>query len=172
MIVLYGLDPIEAECQSAEFTVWAWYAIWTYLEEIHPDFACVVPVSEDGHVLGSDECDILAMRLDRDLHNGTVDRYTEERSLILSAMPDVECHICAGTGVRSDVVGEDLGMIERPLHPEVAVRVMRSSGWCNLCRGHGKLFDFEKSHELTRADIDEFAGFLECSGGMYLSTPF
>lgn len=172
MIVLYGLDPAEAECRQHELTIWAWYALWTYLEEIHPDFACVIPVTEEGHALSSDDCETLAMRLDTDLHDGTADRYVEERAAVLRAMPSMSCHVCAGTGTRTDVVGEDLGMIDRPLQPELAVRVKRSSGWCNLCRGHGNLFDFEKSHELCRGDIDAFAEFLEHCGGMYVSSPY
>lgn len=166
MITLYGLDPIEEECQRLDLTIWAWHALWTYLEEMHPDFACIIPISNSDDDVAAEDCEVLAMRLDRDIGSGAAGRYVDERQLILRAMPGVKCHVCGGRGTRTDVVGDDLGMVDKELHPEMAVRVGRSHGWCNLCRGHGTLFDFEKAHDLSVSDIQTLIEFLECAGGL------
>jgi len=166
-VTVYAVDP-EDKATSIRFDIWAWHALWTYFEEMQPDFACVIPYNQIGEALDAEEAAILSERLYADIGTGAAEEYVIQRRTLLKAMPDITCHMCDGLGTRTDEVGHDLMMPEKDLEPEQAVKLGRARGWCNVCRGHGSLFAFDKAHDLTVTDIAQFADFCLTSGGIFL----
>jgi hypothetical protein len=107
----------------------------------------------------------LAMRLVNDIKSGAVRDYVFARDAILESIPDLECEACSGTGIRTDEVGDDLGMPTLELRADHAERLGRSHGWCNMCHGEGDISSWEKAHRLSVEDVKEFAKFLHSCGG-------
>jgi hypothetical protein len=164
---IYGCEPDSPAGEKFYRNVWAWHSLWTYCEDRHEELAHRVhrPYASDGDGLDENEATDLGWRLFFDLVHGIAEEYVDSRNAIVYALPNNECHICGGSGVRSDQVGEDLSMPWRALDVDQAIKLGRARGWCNYCRGEGRVLEFERSHRLSTVDIAEFADFLVHSGG-------
>jgi hypothetical protein len=164
---IYGCEPDAAVGEKFYRNIWAWHSLWAYCEDRHEDIAHYVhrPYAPEGDGLDEDAAVNLGWRLFFDLVHGIAEEYVESRNSIVYALPNDECYICGGTGIRSDEVGENLMMPEKELDIDQTIKLGRRRGWCNGCRGEGKILEFERSHCLTTVDIAEFADFLVHSGG-------
>ena len=167
MTTLVGVFPTADHGVEFHRPPWGWQPLWAFCEERHNNLcdAVLYPYDADSSGLDADSSIALGHRLIEDIESGAADDYVNARRTIVSASPDMPCDVCGGTGVRTDDVGHDLGMIDFDLSPDHADRLGRSQGWCNSCRGEGRLFAWEKLHDLKIRDIAEFALFLLDCGG-------
>lgn len=164
---VFGVAPSSQTGEYFRRNVWNWTSLWAYCEDNHSDITDDVQYaySNDGDGLDTEKAKQLAERLFLDIDSGIAAQYVISRDLILSAAPTKPCLMCEGTGVRTDEVGIDLGMPQMELNSDQVVRLGRSHGWCNCCRGEGITHSWEKNAKLTVQDIAEFAAFLESCGG-------
>lgn len=165
-----GVNPSSEIGARFTRSTWGWHPLWTYCEDRHADVVAGVQFaySNEGDGLDASHAMALAYRLRSDLVTGVVDSYVTARTLVISALPDVDCLLCLGAGVRTDDVGVDLGMPTMRLTPDVAAMLGRTHGWCNGCSGHGLQLAWEKAYTLRVDDVIEFADFLVDCGGFQI----
>jgi hypothetical protein len=164
---VYGKNPVNEVGEYFRRNVWGWRPLWDYCLERHGKVAGKVKYghSNDGDGLGKHGSLELARRLRADLADGSARTYIEERNGLLASLERPACHLCDGTGIRSDEVGVENGMPDRELPEEMKILTGRSHGFCNACSGEGKTDAWETHYYLDLDDIAEFAVFLENSGG-------
>ncbi len=166
---VYGKKPTSKEGKYFRNNVWYWRPLWNYIVAEFPEY-----ISEElataGHYndgAGLDGPD--AKRLGKALQAAIKAGYTADyEQLFRNAQSEVElepCGLCDSTGIRSDRVGQDMGMPDRVLEQHVAVVVGRTTGWCNSCGGIGKVEPFALSYDFTVDNVREFAEFLLDCGG-------
>jgi len=159
-----GMDVYGKSGNYFRANIWVWHPLWTFVEDAHPELAAKVKHghTNDGDGLKGKDSRCLAQLLRADVQSGMAEHYVSERDLALAKLPDDRCYLCMGTGVRTDAVGEQMGMHEKQWHSNNGET---RTGWCNGCEGKGKVRPFETSYYLTVADITRFADFLaECDG--------
>lgn len=164
---VYGKNPLTDEGEYFRNNVWYWRPLWDYCLEMHGDIAGKVEYGHynDGDGLDSDDALLLGERLLEDVRSGVARAYETRYNARIAAIPMETCRYCDGTGVRSDAVGVDMGMPTRELEADVASIVGRSHGWCNACRGYGKVESVEASYPFTVENVEEFGNFLVACGG-------
>ena len=88
--------------------VWWWHPLAEFLTTTYPDLTagCIHWQSNDGDGLDAAASVALADALDRDLANGRVTAYADQYAAEQSALPDSECDLCSGTGLRTDAIDE------------------------------------------------------------------
>jgi hypothetical protein len=164
---VYGIAPITPTGAYFRRNVWAWHPLWLYCEDSHPEIANAVQHAHtnDGDGLDADASRRLAAELFADVDSGAAAEYIAARALVLSAIPDRECSLCSGSGVRTDTVGYELLMPDKELNADQVVKLGRLYGWCNGCYGEGTVMAYERAYTLDINDINEFAVFLNTCGG-------
>lgn len=164
---VYGKNPTNEVGQYFRRNIWGWHPLWGYVEDTHPEIAELVEHAHtnDGDGLTASKSLKLAKLLQEDLANGVVDDYIEARQKALAALPRETCHLCEGTGIRTDAVGVENGMPDKELSPELQILLGRTHGTCNRCHGEGQVDDFQLSYSLYREDVEQFSDFLENCGG-------
>jgi hypothetical protein len=137
-------------------SVWGWHPLADYVIDLHPDLAAKVQHwhTNDGDGLNEADSHELARRLHEQVANGEAARYVEIRNAALASLPDEQCELCHGTGVRMDQVGIDMHMVER--------------GWCNGCDGKGSKRPWATNYGLDVDDVREFADFLAVCDGFHI----
>jgi hypothetical protein len=164
---VYGKNPASEVGHYFRRNVWGWHPLWEFVENVHPEIAELVEHahSNDGDGLDAENSSALAKLLMEDYESGKVSEYVVERNKAISEMEMPTCHICEGTGIRSDQLGIENGQTEKELPADIAIIVGRTKGWCNGCNGVGKTEPWEASYYLEPEDVKEFAEFLaECGG--------
>jgi len=133
--------------------VWGWRPLAEALDTLAPENWTKIEYrfSNDGDGLDGDDARALAAEIDEAVKSGAAAQYVAERDARIAAMPPLECWLCKGTGVRTDQVGRDMGMVER--------------GWCNGCDGKGTTPPWDASYHVEVRDFTEFAEFARWSGG-------
>ena len=120
--------------------------------------------TNDGDGLSDSDAVELADGIDAAVANGIAAEYLNARDAALNAMPDEQCLLCTGTGIRTDPVGLRYGqntvLIEKLTHPRRGQR-----GWCNGCDGVGQQRPFATTYHLELDDLRDFCAFLRASGG-------
>lgn len=164
---VYGKEPTTEAGEYFRRSVWGWRPLWQYVENVHPEIAGLVKHGQtnDGDGLDGEKSLELARLLRRDLRNGVVAEYVTARNKALADLPREVCDICNGSGIRTDKIGVEMGMTDKPLEPAIAIIVGRDKGWCNGCRGEGVVDNFATHYGLDETDIVEFAEFLDGCGG-------
>ena len=171
---VYGNRPTTETGEYFRRNVWGWRPLSIYVEEMHPELysACEHWHTNDGDGLDAETARELAAALRADVANGQAKSYVEIRDRGLKSLPNEECFLCAGTGVRRDAVGYQAGQPERVIpkdakgendvgpHPRAGEK-----GWCNGCEGRGFSRPAEVRYGLEENDLLEFAAFCEASGG-------
>jgi hypothetical protein len=167
---VYGKNPKSDAGQYFRRNVWGWHPLWKYVEDQHPEIAELVEHahSNDGDGLGSRDSKKLAKLLLEDFDSGKVVEYVAERNKYLSELPFEDCHICEGTGIRTDEVGKSAGWDTKELEPDISIIVGRTIGSCNACNGVGKRENWATNYYLEADDIKEFAEFLVDCGGFQI----
>jgi hypothetical protein len=155
---VYGKAPKSEAGEYYRQSIWGWHPLWDLVEAIAPDLAAKVEHahSNDGDGLGARDSFALSVRLKAAVIDGTAARLVQEREAALAALPDEECPICKGTGLR-DWQGRTAG--------------------CNGCGsdvhsdkpGKGKVRPFETHYGVEVSDVSEFAEFLAACGGFEIN---
>ena len=167
-----GMDVIgkSAKSEKGEYfrnNVWWWHPLWDYCLNVHDDIAGQVDSghSNDGDGLDEEDAHKLGLRLMSDLEDGTTAEYERKYRERLALLPMRDCNWCESTGIRTDSVGVENGMPTKELDEDVAIVVGRTHGWCNSCRGNGKIVPWEANYPFSTENVREFAEFLLDCGG-------
>ena len=166
-----GMDVVgrKPSTKTGEYfrnNIWWWHPLWEYCHQIAPEICDGVHGhSNDGDGLPGDGARILAQTLRWELASGRTKAYSDTFEISRLALPCRPCTHCEATGIRSDTVGNEMGMPNRELTAEQAERLGRSTGWCNGCGGEGTCDSWEASYFFSEENVSEFAEFLEHSGG-------
>ena len=86
----------------------------------------------------------IAAKLHELLASGKVKEYETHYNAELATLPDKECSLCHGSGLRSDKFAQ---------------------GTCNGCLGKGHVEAWAKWYPFSEANVREFADFCRDSGG-------
>ena len=163
-----GMDVFGNSGNYFRNSVWSWRPLADYVQFVAPEVAvrCEHWQSNDGDGLNAESALELAEILEREIATGKTDLYAYNHRVTLESLPDHDCDLCAGTGVRTDRVGQEMGMPKRPIptndpaHPRAG-----AIGWCNGCNGAGRVKDFETHYHFDVENVREFAAFLRHSNG-------
>lgn len=166
-VTLVGSAPSLVDGQSFTCNARSWHSLWLYCDSRHSDITDYATYAYSGWGVGldADKSLLLAGRLLCDIDTGAVEDYIAARNLIVSAIPDVPCEHCDGTGVRTDEVGVNMGMPDLALDDDVAKELGRARGWCNGCYGEGNMSTWEQRGALTLAYVLALSRFLAHCGG-------
>lgn len=150
---VYGKAPTSEAGEYFRNNLWWWRPLADFLTDTYPEltYACEYWQSNDGDGLDAEGSAALALVLNRDLDNGTVDAYATNRAVDLACLPLQECWLCHGTGSRTDEIGRRYGL-DKP-------------GACNGCQGAGKTPHPDTQYPFTVENVREFTTFLTACGG-------
>lgn len=164
---VYGKNPTSEVGEYYRQSVWGWHPLWHYVELYHEQYASKVQHghSNDGDGLEAEDSSQLALCLKQDLITGMAKQRLDEWQRQLDELPMENCHICEGSGIRTDKVGVESGQDKKELSAEQSEKYGRRIGWCNGCDGNGKVEPFQKNYSTSLDDIREFADFLADCGG-------
>lgn len=168
---VFGINPTKPQGGHFRRNVWGWRPLAELVCTIAPRIAsnCACWHSNDGDGLGEDDAKALAKALRRALKSGRVQRLIAKRDRELAQEPNIDCDLCSGTGVRSDVIGIENGYPEKIIGPDTDAASdhprFGQKGWCNGCHGRGWKRPFACHYHVDAEDVAAFADFLECCGG-------
>lgn len=166
---IYGTNATSDKGAYFRNNVWWWKPLADYILSEHWEIASHCDPdywhSNSGGGLDAEHSALLANALASDLTNGKVGEYEAEYNASLSKLPRVHCDLCEGTGIRTDSVGQEMGMPTRELAPETQILTGRSHGTCNSCNGVGTKENWGMSYPFTVDNVREFATFLADCGG-------
>jgi hypothetical protein len=163
---VYGRKPTAEVGEYFRRNVWGWRPLADLCIDLAPAITagCQHWHSNDGDGLDATLALSLACELRAALADGRAASYVATRDTALKALPDETCHICGGTGVRTDKLGREMGQhtrrINEPSHPRHGKK-----GWCNGCDGRGTTRPSATWYYLDVSDVAEFTAFLEACGG-------
>lgn len=177
---VYGKNPKSVAGKYFRASVWGWHPLAECIEFVCRDRgrmdlyeSCPHWHSNDGAGLTSVGARQLADLMEGGLRDGSINSYIRTRQEKLDATPDEPCHICNGTGIRTDIVGTRASQSQMvipkaephpykhdQLHPRAG-----ETGWCNGCQGVGARRPVETWYRLSKEDIVEWIAFLKDCGG-------
>jgi len=162
-----GMNPTSDRGSYFRNNVWWWRPLAEYCLNNHFEIAgkCESWHTNDGAGLDEENSKLLARALKEDLRRGVVADYEKEYNRQMGELPREVCRLCEGTGIRSDMLGKEMGMPEKELKPEVQILTGRTHGWCNACDGVGTTENWALSYPFNEENVREFADFLEDCGG-------
>lgn len=167
---IYGQSPTTDKGHYFRNNVWWWRPLADYILSQHGEIAtngCAPEYwhSNDGEGLDAETALELAKALRHDLETGVTAEYERKHREHLANLPRETCHLCEGTGIRTDAVGVAHGMPNKELSPEVQILTGRTHGWCNACDGVGTRESFLANYPFSVDNVAEFCDFLEGCGG-------
>lgn len=162
----------KAENEKGEYfrnNVWWWRPLANYILAEHFEIASSCDTDEwhsnSGGGLDGEQSLLLAKALRNDLETGRVAEYERQYNEFLSTLVREHCHLCEGTGIRTDKIGVEMEMPTKALSPEMVSLTGRSHGTCNACGGVGTKENFNMSYPFTEDNVKEFTEFLTYCGG-------
>jgi len=163
---VYGKGATSEKGEYFRNNVWCWRPLWNYCVELAPELCLDIDGgSNGGDGMDAEEADDLAVILYNELVSGRTAEYEKKYKAEIAALPRSSCEYCAGTGIRSDEVGQNMGMPSKELSPAIQIIAGRTHGWCNACSGEGKIDHIAASYPFDEANVREFAEFLADCGG-------
>jgi hypothetical protein len=144
---LFGVTPTSVQGQRFRNNVWYWRPLADYVVQQ----CCIDPngwFHNGGHSVSEEQARAIAAMLDRLLSSGQVKAYEADYTERLAKLPDEQCDICVGTGVRSDEI---------------------VCGTCNACRGKGSVPAWARNYPFSEENVREFAEFCRYSGGFTIN---
>lgn len=149
---VFGIKPTDKEGEYFRNNIWWWRPLADLCQALAPDVcaACKHWQSNDGDGLDEHGATALGVVLDKALADGTISKLIAERDAYIAALPDVDCDLCEGKGVRSDELAVEQGWDKYP---------------CNGCDGKGKRRPWEAHYPQDAENVREFATFLKACGG-------
>ena len=157
---IYGKAATTEAGSYFRNNVWWWRPLADYVTGTYPALteACTYWHSNDGDGLNAERSLALAEAIERDLASGAVAAYAAQYEAALAALPDEECRICHGAGIRTDEIGRQHGF-------DVPRDEATGRGGCNGCQGKGRTPSWETHYPFSEENVREFATFLrECGG--------
>lgn len=122
--------------------VWWWRPLWQYVAHSCSDLLTEEDIERghynDGHLIGSRKATAIGKRLLTLVASGQTAQWHKERQDYLDKLPDEQCEICKGTGVRNDKIVQ---------------------GTCNACSGKGTRRPYEAEYPFSVENVQEFAQF-------------
>lgn len=157
---VYGKAPRSEAGAYFRNSVWGWHPLAEFLLTTYPDLTatCEYWHSNDGDGLDDVRATALGAALEADLASGKVAEYARRYEVEQAALPDEECKLCHGTGVRTDEVGVKYGY-DKPRDEATG------TGGCNGCRGAGWVEAWDKNYPFDLENVTAFAQFLRDCGG-------
>lgn len=168
---VYGKNPSDKMGEYFRNSVWSWHPLWDYCEHVASEITNKVKHahSNDGDGLNDVESRALAAILVQELDSGRTAAYKDSYDAAIAALPDRECDLCDGTGVRKDrVVDFSQEVVKNAWHPYKKNQPHPRHGqigWCNACDGVGRRPDFRVHYGFRVDNVAEFIGFLKHCGG-------
>jgi len=139
--------------------IWLWRPLWEYL-----CLKCDDILSKKDIQAGRDNSEYsinkttakkISSRLNKLHKEGDIKEHEEIYTLYLESLPDEECQICEGTGIRND----ELGKQQRAKDPSYT---------CNGCKGKGSKDNFFKLYPFHVDNVLAFGEFCAQSGGFQI----
>lgn len=157
---VFGKAPTTKAGEYFRNNNWWWHPLADFLLATYPDLtaSCTYWHSNDGDGLDGVRSVALAEAIERDLASGKIAEYQKRYEVELAALPDHECVICHGAGIRTDDVGRKHGY-DRPRDPDTG------TGGCNGCSGTGREPAWERHYPFEADNVANFATFLRDCGG-------
>ena len=144
---LFGVNSTSKKGRYFRNNVWYWRPLADYVVQQ----CCIEPdgwFDNGGHSVSEEQAREIAATLDRLLSSGQVKAYEAEYTQRLERLPDEQCDICLGSGVRAD-------------------EIIR--GTCNACRGQGTVSAWARNYPFSEENVREFAEFCRYSGGFTIN---
>ena len=147
---VYGKNPKNQSGEYFRNNVWWWRPLAVYVCDIAPNITkhCENWQTNDGDGLNETRSVKLAEKIKEDLKSGTASVYEQAYRNRIQAMPDEDCDICAGTGLRKEAPSTGAGTVP-----------------CNGCNGAGQIRPIDAEYPFKLNNVKEFANFLENCGG-------
>ena len=166
---VFGKNPKSEKGEYFRNNVWYWRPLWDYCcvvgSEVITDAVAEGCCYNDGVGLGAKDSARLSEILFQELWEGRTADFEKRHNEWLASLPRENCELCGATGIRTDVIGTDMGQPTRELSPEVQILTGRTHGWCNGCDGVGTRESFGMNYPFSIDNVREFAEFLaECGG--------
>ena len=147
----FDLNGLNATSERGEYfrnNNWYWRPLANYVV----DHCAVDPEDvwfyNSGHTVPAEQARAIADTLDSLLASGQVRAFAAEYARLLAKLPDEQCDLCLGSGVRADETAQ---------------------GTCNVCRGHGTVSAFARNYPFSVENVREFADFCRHSGGFTIN---
>jgi hypothetical protein len=165
---VYGKEPTSETGKYFRNSAWWWRPLWNYAHAVAPDIIDD-KLHKSGHYndgagLDRSESIRLATRLEAEIATGRCAIIVNDYMAHLDGIPDEDCRLCHGTGVRTDAIGASLGqhvrVIDKPNHPRHG-----QTGWCNGCDGMGHIRPSQTCYPIDVDNVQKFAAFLRDCGG-------
>ena len=133
--------------------IWGWRPLWQYAcdlmdTEFNEEDIAGGSVNS-GYAITSDKALVLSSRLQTAIEINAHHMYERDYKAMQDALPQVECEICDGVGMRQYERDENV--------TELAP--------CNACEGTKLRDDWRKSYPFDAEFVEEFARFVKHSGG-------
>jgi hypothetical protein len=164
-----GNEPKSEVGKYFRNNVWYWRPLWNYCCEVAPDIIgeelADIGHFNDGAGLDAAQAEQLGNRLIAEFVSGQTEEAKRKYDLEISEIPLVDCTYCETTGIRTDGVGESMGMPTKELSEDKAIILGRTHGTCNACDGLGKREHYATSYPFDVDNVVEFARFCIDSGG-------
>jgi hypothetical protein len=136
--------------------VWFWRPLWQYVTVVCNNILTEKDMERgeynDGHRISKTKANRIASKLRKLDKSGETMEYELKYKEYLRSLPEENCNICNGTGLRED----EVGMEQREKDEEYK---------CNGCLGKGKRDNFGTHYPFESEIIMRFAEFCEQSGG-------
>jgi hypothetical protein len=168
---VYGNAPKTEVGEYFRNNVWGWRPLAEYICIMFDEHTGDEPdlwFSNDGYGLDADGSLALGNALLEAIASGETEAYRLRYMADQAELPREDCTYCNTTGIRTDQVGQEMGMIDRALSPEVAALTGREFGWCNSCDGVGTRAHWQMNYPFHTENVKEFAEFLQDSGGFQI----
>lgn len=133
--------------------VWRWRPLWQYACDLMHDAFTQEDVAggsvNSGYAITSDKASVLSERMEMAIEANAHHMYERDYKAMQDSLPQVECEICDGVGMRQYEREENI--------TELAP--------CNSCDGSKLRDDWRKSYPFYAETVEEFALFVKNSGG-------
>ena len=172
----YGKAPVTETGKYFRRNWWGWRPLAILACTLCPKetAACRYWQSNDGDGLDAAGALALADALQDRLNQGAVRAYVEIRNAELKRIPDEDCDLCSGSGIRRDAIAVEMGQPDRLIstdatydggkHPRAGEK-----GWCNVCDGVGHRRPSETHYDVDESDVRDFIAFVRDSGGFEIN---
>lgn len=161
-----GRKPTTEAGKYFRNNVWWWRPLANYLQELAPEITskCTHWDSNDGDGLRAAGSKALAKIVREQIACGATAEYAANYKAACAALPRETCNLCNGTGIRTDVIGEQMGQPTKVITEENHPR-HGQVGWCNGCNGIGSTQHWSANYPFSVENVEAFATFLEGCGG-------
>lgn len=169
---VYGRSPSSEAGEYFRRNVWGWHPLADYCEAVAPEICqfCEHWHSNDGDGLDAELSARLADVLAQQLDSGKTATFIAQRNAEMDALPGERCHICNGSGQRTDAIAVAQQMPERDIPPDAMWGGKPhpragQTGWCNGCDGRGVNRPFLAEYQLDEQTVRDWIEFLRGCGG-------